>query len=71
MDAAEDSHDDTIEETVPEVCRVCLLGHMIMRDLFVENNVSSLSAKAMSFASVKVSFLFFILRLFFLFPFIY
>ncbi|XP_043285163.1 zinc finger protein 91-like [Venturia canescens] len=52
MDTEEDSHDDTIEET--EVCRVCLLGHMIMRDLFVENNVTSLSAKAMSFASVKM-----------------
>lgn len=40
--------------SVVKICRVCLLGNLIMRDLFVENEVSSLSAKAMSFTNVKV-----------------
>lgn len=37
-----------------EICRVCLLGNLVMRDLFLESEVASLSAKAMSFANVKV-----------------
>ncbi|XP_033220205.1 zinc finger protein 91-like isoform X2 [Belonocnema kinseyi] len=37
-----------------EICRVCLLGNVVMRDLFHESEVNSLSAKAMSFASVKM-----------------
>lgn len=40
--------------SVVKICRVCLLGNLIMRDLFVENEVSSLSAKAMSFTNVKM-----------------
>ncbi|XP_034947213.1 zinc finger protein 62 homolog [Chelonus insularis] len=42
------------DEDAMEVCRVCLVGNHIMRDLFVESDVISLSTKAMSFASVKI-----------------
>ena len=56
IDTAEElENDDTIENTVPDVCRICLLGNLMMRDLFVENDLVPLSTKAMSFASVKVS----------------
>ena len=48
-----------------EICRVCLLGNVVMRDLFHETDVTSLSAKAMSFASVKVRYIFSRLRLHF------
>ncbi|XP_043466732.1 zinc finger protein 91-like isoform X2 [Leptopilina heterotoma] len=37
-----------------EICRVCLLGNLLMRDLFHDNGVASLSAKAMSFTNVKM-----------------
>lgn len=37
-----------------EICRVCLLGNVLMRDLFHDNGIASLSAKAMSFTSIKV-----------------
>ncbi|XP_024889851.1 zinc finger protein 91-like [Temnothorax curvispinosus] len=37
-----------------KICRVCLLGNLMMRDLFLESEVASLSAKAMSFANVKM-----------------
>ncbi|XP_011880586.1 PREDICTED: zinc finger protein 91-like [Vollenhovia emeryi] len=37
-----------------KICRVCLLGNLMMRDLFAESEVASLSAKAMSFANVKM-----------------
>lgn len=47
--------EDGMVSTV-EICRVCLLGNLVMRDLFLESQVDSLSAKAMSFASVKVRF---------------
>lgn len=40
--------------TAMEICRVCLLGNLLMRDLFHDNGVASLSAKAMSFTNVKV-----------------
>lgn len=45
--------EDAIGSAV-KICRVCLLGDLVMRDLFAESEVASLSAKAMSFASVKV-----------------
>ncbi|XP_053978850.1 zinc finger protein 91-like [Hylaeus volcanicus] len=45
--------EDGIVATV-EICRVCLLGNLVMRDLFLESEVASLSAKAMSFANVKM-----------------
>lgn len=47
------NEEDGIVATV-EICRVCLLGNLVMRDLFLESEVASLSAKAMSFANVKV-----------------
>ncbi|XP_003706907.3 uncharacterized protein LOC100875353 isoform X2 [Megachile rotundata] len=59
MDAVEINTSDSpqneegIVSTV-EICRVCLLGNLVMRDLFLENEVASLSAKAMSFANVKM-----------------
>ncbi|KYM97645.1 Zinc finger protein 26 [Cyphomyrmex costatus] len=37
-----------------KICRVCLLDNLMMRDLFAESEVASLSAKAMSFANVKM-----------------
>lgn len=48
------NEDDNVEASV-EICRVCLLSNHLMRDLFIENDVVSLSTKAMSFANVKVS----------------
>lgn len=59
MDAVEIHTSDSPqneEGIVPtvEICRVCLLDNLVMRDLFLENEVASLSAKAMSFANVKV-----------------
>lgn len=59
MDAVEISTSDPphneqgIVSTV-EICRVCLFGNLVMRDLFLENEVNSLSEKAMSFANVKM-----------------
>ncbi|XP_035723992.1 zinc finger protein 845-like [Vespa mandarinia] len=59
MDAVEISTSDPpqseqeIVSTV-EICRICLLGNLVMRDLFLGNEVASLSAKAMSFANVKM-----------------
>ncbi|KAK2580433.1 hypothetical protein KPH14_006178 [Odynerus spinipes] len=59
MDAVEISTSDPpqneqgIVSTV-EICRVCLFGNLVMRDLFLENEVASLSVKAMSFANVKM-----------------
>lgn len=47
------NEEDGIVATV-EICRVCLLGNLVMRDLFLESEVASLSAKAMSFANVKM-----------------
>ncbi|XP_076282106.1 uncharacterized protein LOC143209818 isoform X2 [Lasioglossum baleicum] len=47
------NEEESIVSTV-EICRVCLLGNLVMRDLFLENEVSSLSAKAMSFTNVKM-----------------
>ncbi|XP_078040166.1 uncharacterized protein LOC144471720 [Augochlora pura] len=47
------NEEESIVSTV-EICRVCLLGNLVMRDLFLENEVSSLSTKAMSFANVKM-----------------
>ncbi|XP_015512877.2 zinc finger protein 808-like [Neodiprion lecontei] len=40
--------------TVVEICRVCLLEGSEMKDLFVETDVASLSAKAMSFTAAKM-----------------
>ncbi|XP_051163931.1 zinc finger protein Xfin-like isoform X2 [Leptopilina boulardi] len=37
-----------------EICRVCLLGNLLMRDLFHDNGVASLSSKAMSFTNIKM-----------------
>ena len=37
-----------------KICRICLLDNLMMRDLFAESEVASLSVKAMSFANVKV-----------------
>ncbi|EGI67781.1 Zinc finger protein 112-like protein [Acromyrmex echinatior] len=37
-----------------KICRICLLDNLMMRDLFAENEVASLSVKAMSFANVKM-----------------
>lgn len=45
--------EDAIATTV-DICRVCLLGNLGMRDLFQESMDASLSAKAMSFTNVKV-----------------
>lgn len=45
--------EDAVTSTM-KICRVCLLDNLMMRDLFVGNEVASLSAKAMSFANVKV-----------------
>lgn len=45
--------EDAIAITV-DMCRVCLLDNPGMRDLFQESEDASLSAKAMSFANVKV-----------------
>ncbi|XP_008556329.1 zinc finger protein 160 isoform X1 [Microplitis demolitor] len=45
--------DDNVDGNV-EICRVCLLSNHLMRDLFGENDVVSLSTKAMSFANVKI-----------------
>lgn len=39
------------------ICRVCLLGNLVMRDLFFESDVASLSTKAMSFINVKVRYM--------------
>ncbi|KAH0548426.1 zinc finger protein 26-like isoform X2 [Cotesia glomerata] len=47
------NEDDNVEASV-EICRVCLLSNHLMRDLFIENDVVSLSTKAMSFANVKI-----------------
>lgn len=47
------NEEDSIVSAV-EICRVCLLSNLVMRDLFLEDEVSSLSTKAMSFANVKV-----------------
>ncbi|XP_076685347.1 uncharacterized protein LOC143377672 [Andrena cerasifolii] len=59
MDAVEINTSDSPqneEGIVPtvEICRVCLLDNLVMRELFLENEVASLSAKAMSFANVKM-----------------
>lgn len=59
MDAVEINTSDSSQNeegivSTVEICRVCLLGNLVMRDLFLENEVDSLSAKAMSFANVKV-----------------
>lgn len=40
---------------IVDVCRVCLLHHVVMRDLFHEDDVISLSTKAMTLANVKVN----------------
>ncbi|KAG5310290.1 ZFP26 protein, partial [Acromyrmex insinuator] len=37
-----------------KICRICLLDNLMMRDLFAESEVASLSVKAMSFANVKM-----------------
>lgn len=61
MDAVEISTSDA-PQSVPEIvstveiCRICLLGNLVMRDLFLGNEVASLSAKAMNFANVKVRY---------------
>ncbi|KAG7199544.1 hypothetical protein KM043_014155 [Ampulex compressa] len=59
MDAVEINESDPSQNeegivSTVEICRVCLLGNLVMRDLFLENEVASLSAKAMSFANVKM-----------------
>ncbi|XP_029039600.2 zinc finger protein 26-like [Osmia bicornis bicornis] len=59
MDAVEINTSDSSQNeegivSTVEICRVCLLGNLVMRDLFLENEVDSLSAKAMSFANVKM-----------------
>jgi len=45
--------EDAIASAV-KICRVCLLDNPMMRDLFLESEVASLSMKAMSFTNVKV-----------------
>ncbi|XP_011647293.1 zinc finger protein Xfin-like [Pogonomyrmex barbatus] len=45
--------EDAIASPV-KICRVCLLDNLMMRDLFAETEVASLSEKAMSFANVKM-----------------
>lgn len=52
--AGSPQNDDEQEEVAVNVCRICLVGNLIMRDLFVDGDVISLSTKAMSFTSVKV-----------------
>lgn len=61
MDAVEINTSDPSQNeegtvSTVEICRVCLLGNVVMRDLFLESEVASLSAKAMSFANVKVRY---------------
>ncbi|XP_029665616.1 zinc finger protein 845-like [Formica exsecta] len=45
--------EDAIASAV-KICRVCLLDNLMMRDLFLESEVASLSMKAMSFTNVKM-----------------
>ncbi|EFN62119.1 hypothetical protein EAG_15711, partial [Camponotus floridanus] len=45
--------EDAIASAV-KICRVCLLDNPMMRDLFLESEVASLSMKAMSFTNVKM-----------------
>ncbi|KAK0163344.1 hypothetical protein PV327_007036 [Microctonus hyperodae] len=52
--AGSPQNDDEQEEVTVNVCRICLVGNLIMRDLFVDGDVISLSTKAMSFTSVKI-----------------
>lgn len=40
-----------------KICRVCLLDNPMMRDLFLDDEVASLSMKAMSFTNVKVRYI--------------
>ncbi|XP_032674617.1 zinc finger protein 91-like [Odontomachus brunneus] len=47
-------NEDAFVATVEEMCRVCLVGNLGMRDLFQDNEDASLSTKAMSFANVKM-----------------
>ncbi|XP_012542969.2 zinc finger protein 26 isoform X2 [Monomorium pharaonis] len=57
MDAAEINTLDPpqVEDAAAvKICRVCLLDNLMMRDLFLESEVTSLSTKAMSFANVKM-----------------
>ncbi|OAD52246.1 Zinc finger protein 26 [Eufriesea mexicana] len=59
MDAVEINTSDSSQNeegivSTEEICRVCLLGNLVMRELFLESEVASLSAKAMSFANVKM-----------------
>uniref|UniRef100_A0A1B6K9G9 Protein krueppel n=2 Tax=Graphocephala atropunctata TaxID=36148 RepID=A0A1B6K9G9_9HEMI len=59
MDAMEvgamdsDQSDEKPDCTV-QICRVCLLSNLDMRDLFLEKDKDSLSAKVMSFTNVKM-----------------
>ncbi|XP_015174712.1 PREDICTED: zinc finger protein 91 isoform X1 [Polistes dominula] len=59
MDAVEIStsnppQNEQVIVSAVEICRICLHGNLAMRDLFLGNEIASLSAKAMSFANVKM-----------------
>lgn len=65
IDTSEPSQvaDDEPVDSSGQICRVCLTGNIIMKDLFIdEDEIVSLSTKAMAFSSVQVCF-FFILNL--------
>ncbi|XP_066582843.1 zinc finger protein 814-like [Prorops nasuta] len=53
INTSDPSENEDIDSDV-EICRVCLSENLVTRDLFLENEVTSLSAKAMSFANVKM-----------------
>lgn len=54
--------EDNIDNVV-ELCRICLIEGVEMRDLFTENGIVSLSVKAMSFTTAKVRHVIFRLTL--------
>ncbi|XP_014472291.1 PREDICTED: zinc finger protein 91-like isoform X2 [Dinoponera quadriceps] len=54
MDAVEIDTSEAPPQQSEDICRVCLLGSSGMRDLFQDSMDASLSAKAMSFANVKM-----------------
>ncbi|XP_012284886.1 zinc finger protein 91 [Orussus abietinus] len=54
INTSEEPRNEEAIVSAVEICRVCLMGNLVMRSLFHETEVVPLSAKAMSFASVKM-----------------
>lgn len=57
INTSDPPHSEDVVGSTMEICRVCLLGNLVMRDLFLDSEIASLSVKAMSFANVKVRYL--------------